>query len=1022
MKAIKSLWKIGIALATTGLILASVSFFNKEKSSRYNPRENQESQDINGAMAWYKMMRSDIRTGEMNFDLIAQVSEQIRKNDAAKRNAPSMRYSFVGPSNEGGRTRAILVDKDNSERVFAGGVSGGLFISDNGGNNWTTDWDFSESLLISSICQTTNGDIYLGTGCSHENGNFGGGTGAPGVGVYKSSDKGETWTLLASTEDWDIVNHLEAHPTLPNVVFAATGSGLRVSQDGGATWTNPIYVDQACTIPRSGECQHVQFNSDGSRVFVGMNGTMFQSNNPLASCTYEVFGAPFPSSSERIMIATTPADDDIVYAGCINPANNALWDIYQSKDGGNTWASMDPNVPRSSPNYDHFGESRGSGQGWFDFSFAASPVNPNILFVGGVQMWRYDGNWTLAANSGGSGRFSMHVDHHTIAYDPNNPNIVYFGHDGGISKSLDGGYTFFDMDNGYQTTQFYGIATSKNGVVMGGTQDNGNLVVDPSVFGTPDYAFSVFNQGVTNGDGFDCEISNIVDVKFTTAQNSSIGRSRILDESGAGIVDTINGTGLFNTVVRLWESDNDFYSKDSIEFVVDTSDQVIAVANGSQKQFTGTIEPEQASANVIYNSVFASAGIARAHDFDGDGILEGDGTGTVNAETGVVSVTWNVTPQTNTQIKLHYTANYKAGSVLNLQSKTENLPVRHVLKFDIGPNDRLLVQDPIQSVLAMNSGWNPNSQANGNGIVLTRNGLRFNEEIKWTFLPVGQSTCMEFSPDGRHLYVGSGSGIRRISGIEKIYYPMNDAQVAATITNTPIYTGNNVAGMAINPSNPNQMIVTLGNYGRSTNVVELNNIETRTSADPGRSVQGNLPGMPVFDAEYNINNPKQVVLGTDFGVYVTDDITAVPTEWSHEVVGFSHAPVYDVRQQQYPGAMNEGVFYFGTHGRGIWKSETLVGTVEHYAFASEKGLGDLTIFPNPVVNNATIALSSDSNKEVELKIYNIKGDLVRYVQDLPVQEGRNEIPLNVSNLKPGAYILSMENASTKKVSKFLISR
>jgi len=1019
----KSFLKITGSLSFIALLAFAFSFLSQEPSSQYTERQSEvNSNDMNGAQTWYKKMRADVRTGEMNYDLIKEVRNEVLTQDAAKRAASNLRYSFVGPSNEGGRTRAILVDMDDSERIYAGGVSGGLFVSDNGGNNWTTDWDFFNSLLISSICQTQNGDIYVGTGCSHENGNFGGGSGADGIGVYKSTDKGETWTILESTENWSEVNHLEAHPTNANVVFAATGSNLQISQDGGTSWSNPMFIDPACSIPRNGECQHVQFNSDGSRVFVGMNGTLFQSDNPLQSCSYEPVGAPFPGGSERIMVATSAADDEIVYAACINPANNALLDIYQSKDGGDNWASMDPNVPRSSPNYDHFGESRGSGQGWYDFSFAASPADAGVLFIGGVQMWRFDGNWTLAA--AGRGRFNMHVDHHTITFDKNNPNIVFFGHDGGLSKSLDGGYTFFDMDNGYQTTQFYGIAASKQGIAIGGTQDNGNIIIDPSVFGTPDFGIGVSNQGVTNGDGFDVEISNIVDAKFTTAQSSSAGRSRILDQLGAAIIpDTVDGTGAFNTIIRLWESENDIYSRDSIDFVVDTSDQVFAVANGSQKQFTGTIEAEQASANVVYNSVYVSAGVSRAHDFDGDGVLEGDGTGTVNSSTGVVSVTWDVTPQTNTQIKLHYTANYNAGSVLNLESKTEALPVRHVLKFDLNPGDHLLVQDPIQSLVALNTGWNPNTQANGNGIMVTRNGLRFNEEIKWTFLPgTGQTTCMQFSEDGKHLFYGTGGGLFRVSGMENIYYPMNNQEVSDAITITRIYSGSNVAGFDINPNDPSELIVTLGGYGRGTNVAVIDNIENRSTASAGRSIQGDMPAMPVFDAEYNINNPNQIVLGTDFGVYVTEDYTQIPTVWTHEVTGFSHAPVYDVRQQRYPGASNEGVIYFGTHGRGIWSSASLVGETEHTDFGDNSPLGDMSIYPNPMNTNGFIGLTSDKAKEVDMRVYNIKGDLVKFVQDMPLQEGRNEIPFNASNLKPGAYIISLENNTERSVSKFIVNR
>ena len=161
--------------------------------------------------------------------------------------------------------------------------------------------------------------------------------------------------------------------------------------------------------------------------------------------------------------------------------------------------------------------------------------DPGHILVGGVQLWegRQAPNsnppkfgWSLIATTNGgplSGYgFYVHADKHGI--DIPSGNLVYMGTDGGVAKSTDGGFFWSQNNINYQTTQFYSLAIAPQNspyeIVMGGTQDNGSLLVGfpiPSLGDNPKYAFEV-----TGGDGFDCDISRVSSMVFTTSQNGTV--------------------------------------------------------------------------------------------------------------------------------------------------------------------------------------------------------------------------------------------------------------------------------------------------------------------------------------------------------------------------------------------------------------------------------------------------------------------------------------------------------------------
>ncbi len=119
-------------------------------------------------------------------------------------------------------------------------------------------------------------------------------------------------------------------------------------------------------------------------------------------------------------------------------------------------------------------------QGWYDLAVAVNPNDANHVLVGAIDLYSSnDGGQSIVKNSAwypapGQIERYIHADHHGYFFSPHNPNDIYFVTDGGVSKSEDGGATFFDLNNGLNISQSYGIAVSPDGqFINSGTQDNG---------------------------------------------------------------------------------------------------------------------------------------------------------------------------------------------------------------------------------------------------------------------------------------------------------------------------------------------------------------------------------------------------------------------------------------------------------------------------------------------------------------------------------------------------------------------
>ena len=145
-------------------------------------------------------------------------------------------WKEVGPNDIGGRTRAVAYDTRNANIILAGGASGGLWKSTNGGQNWVKKTDISNHLAVSALIQHPFNldEWFYSTG--EIRGNSARASGAPfrGSGIFKSTDNGETWNQIQSTKDDDIyynspfdyISNLTISPTTGTLFFGSNGYGI----------------------------------------------------------------------------------------------------------------------------------------------------------------------------------------------------------------------------------------------------------------------------------------------------------------------------------------------------------------------------------------------------------------------------------------------------------------------------------------------------------------------------------------------------------------------------------------------------------------------------------------------------------------------------------------------------------------------------------------------------------------------------------------------------------------------------
>jgi MYXO-CTERM domain-containing protein len=407
----------------------------------------------------------------------------------------------MGP--EAGRASAIAVDPTDSKTIYAGFGLGGVWKTIDGGVTWAPLMDFEPTLAVGAIAidAAAPGTLYVGTG---EPAPY---LGYSGEGIFKSTDGGKTFAKIGgATLDGLTIARIfldgaagQMYATafygalgrgqICNFDADAMGQGLYRSSDGGATWKQ-ILAGEVIDL-------EVDVSVMPRRLFVGEFG-----QGALRSDDGGVtWAAPtgLPAKMSRVELTLSPVNPSIVYAG-MGVANAAQ--IYVSQDGGKSFSPMS-----GAPDYCQ-------AQCYYDNAVAVDPQDPKTLYVGGslCGVWKTSNatdpapTWVNVSlqgqDCGGGTNWAVgyvHPDVHAIAFDPSAPGTVFAATDGGVSRSLDGGATWAQLNAGVGTIQMYALcADPKDPLKLyGGAQDNGSFMR----MGT-----SLTWRGLISGDGGPCAV------------------------------------------------------------------------------------------------------------------------------------------------------------------------------------------------------------------------------------------------------------------------------------------------------------------------------------------------------------------------------------------------------------------------------------------------------------------------------------------------------------------------------------
>ena len=520
----------------------------------------------------------NIRSRELRYaktlPTAGQVNEQLRAKKPSMKLAPEFQWSLAGPPAVGGRTRGLGVDQRDPNILIAGGVSGGIWKSTDGGNSWDLKTPDAESFSVTKIVQDPiNLDTwYYASG--EFIGNTAGATGAPyfGSGVFFSTDNGETWNRFQNAGDddnsfnspYDFIADIEVNPVTGSIFIASNLTGIYRSTDsepfpedtqGGPTpqpilgeLNGPLFSDLA-------------ISSDGSRIAAILSTQNAGQTNYTPGLhistddgdSWQFIDIPtFPDEHARSILAFAPSDPDILYIFTqkINSSTNQSVSFHLVDLGAGTSEDRSSNLP-------DFGPPVGgvNTQGGYNMVVSVKPDDPNFVLVGATNLFRStDGFATGPASSSDSekdefwiGGYAQannvsqvenhHVDQHEIVYDPTNADRILNGNDGGVYSTNDvtaSEVTWNDLNEGYITTQFYSAAIPSapdDNRLMGGTQDNGTPFFSSNIT-SPDQS-----DDISSGDGgFAFFTENF---QFVSRQNGSIIRWN-LDFNDLSFVDPIN--------------------------------------------------------------------------------------------------------------------------------------------------------------------------------------------------------------------------------------------------------------------------------------------------------------------------------------------------------------------------------------------------------------------------------------------------------------------------------------------------
>lgn len=988
-----------------GMLLAALmlipAFVNAQ--GKYVPREDNAT-----AQDYFKSIRANQATG------LIDPSDLIKAYSAPVRGEVSLNWTNMGPDNIGSLTRGIVYDNQDPEQntVIIGTLGGSIFKTVNGGITWKLVGDVN--MMVSSMVQDENGHIYVGTGDGRTSYEHNGlsqlnyETSFRGTGVYKSED-GEHFVQLEATvptennTGWQFVNELSI---LGSDLYAATNGGLMISHDGGTSWT---VVSDKDGNPLNQNVRSIK--TSGSIKLATMDEV---TSSDVFTNLYVDRGSGFEVVDQfygyNKVIAISPSDNNYVYIA-LTEKDGRSDEIWFTKDGGETWEL----AMKKTSVYDIF-----AGRGNFDFAMTVHPKNPRRVFIGGENLWVFedktnddvfvptkisDGMYEYTSLSSDATRFVFcHYGIQNIVFGSKDENSFYVGTEGGVFKA-----EYRQSQYSYKNTNRYFVTPEQHTSVARLTNIGVSGYVNRVTTGNLDYGTVLIL-----GD------ENVNNITTGTKIYPNDGIFSYYMAGGPSAISTIDGEVMFVTIggksglspVYRTENKGEI-DYDMSNFNYNVADQAVVFDNADA--FRTPILLEE-----IYN----------------------------NVDTSMYSVLKNRTEKDTLFPGLYTVA-----------SNTRDYPLYYNLDKQLLPGDSVIVADSIASKFFV---------ATKGHLRATRDALFFDEVTRWhSYDCPGLPTAIAQSSNGDIVWVGTAEGtLHRYANFNEIVYRLDtvineiivvgdtsyDTVITIVKTFNPEITDSvcsfaqAITSISVNPNDASEVLLTLGNYGNSDYVFLS---ENATDAEPEFvSIQNNLPAMPVYSSVIARTNGMEgenyrIMVGTDNGLYYR----GLSSEQWFKSAGMDNVPVMDLKQQMmsnradrnrilvdevgdttliaYPGIKNQGMIYAATYGRGAYKCDNYCVKVENAPIADDEDESveiepTVSVYPNPVRNNATVSFEVNDKASVNCQIYDLGGRLVKEMNLGTYPAGNHTSTVNLSDVKRGAYILRLQSDGNTNTTRIVV--
>lgn len=395
----------------------------------------------------------------------------------------------LGPTVNSARADVVQADATHPGTLYVGFGSGGLWKTTNNGISWECIFQDQASLGIGDmeLAPSNPNILYLGTGENLKKPrNFT----LPGTGMYRSNDAGKTWQHIGLEDSWSIAE-IAIHPKNPDIVLVAVlghlwsknkNRGLYRTTDGGKNWQQVLYKDDATgandivIAPSKPETMYASLWEMYPGIS-GKNSGVYRSTDGGKKWTPCTNGLPSGPLVGRIGITVSHTNPRKAYAlvDNLNNTEGQSAELYKTTDGGLSWQKThtDP--------FKIF-----SVIGWYFTDVYVSPTNDEEVYCLGVRLahsidggktFRIVGGTVTRANPGVARGF--HLDQCEVWINPQNPQHILAGNDGGLYASYDKGMSWFHYNN-IPVGEFYDITIDqKNYMIYGGTQDNATVYGPP---------------------------------------------------------------------------------------------------------------------------------------------------------------------------------------------------------------------------------------------------------------------------------------------------------------------------------------------------------------------------------------------------------------------------------------------------------------------------------------------------------------------------------------------------------------